>query len=468
MQDLSFLDGVNVFFDRAVELLDLPPGLGEEIKQCNSVFMVRFPILLRSGIQIFRGWRAVHSEHVLPAKGGIRYALDAHQEEVEAMAALMSYKCAVVNVPFGGAKGALQIDPRAYTDNEMELITRRFARELAKKGYLSPSTNVPAPDMGTGTREMAWMADEYRRLNPRDINAIACVTGKPVSEGGIVGREEATGRGVQLGLREFFRHTKDVESSGLRGGLGGKRVVVQGLGKVGYPAAKLLEEEDGCLITAIIERDGALHSETGLHVQDVKAYLNEHGLLEGFPDAVFTPDTAAALEMDCDVLIPAAMEGVITTENASRIQARLIAEAANGPVTCGAHGLLHERGIVVLPDIWLNAGGVTVSYFEWVKNLSHIQFGRLGRRLDEARGGLIVQALEEATGQEVPKHLASRIKWGAGELDLVRSGLDDSMRESYQQIRELFYTRGDIQDLRTAAYTLAIQRIANSHMTMGV
>lgn len=468
MGESSFLDDVNLYFDRAAATLDLPPGLAEEIKQCNSVFMVRFPIGFRDGIRIFRGWRAVHSEHVLPAKGGIRYSADANQDEVEALAALMSYKCAVVAVPFGGAKGVLQVNPKEFSTQELERITRRFTQELTKKGYLGPSLNVPAPDMGTGTREMAWMADEYRRLNPDDINAIACVTGKPVSEGGIYGREEATGRGVQLGLREFFRNEQDAASAKLSGTLEGKRVIVQGLGKVGYPCAKFLEEEDGCRIVAIIERDGALLDENGLHVESVRQYQMEHGGIQGFPNATYLREGATVLEADCDILIPAAHEGVITSENAPRIQARLIAEAANGPLTAQAHDLLHRRGVVILPDIWMNAGGVTVSYFEWVKNLSHIQFGRLGRRLDEARGGYVLEALQEATGKEVRSDLALKIRWGADELDMVRSGLDDTMRESYQKIREIYYGREAIQDLRTAAYVLALERIANTRMAMGI
>lgn len=468
MNTSSFLADVNEFVDRAVNTLDLPEGLAEKIRVCNSVYMVRFPISFRNGIRVFTGWRAVHSEHQLPVKGGIRFSEDANQDEVEALAGLMSYKCAVVDVPFGGAKGALKINPKEYTAEEMERIARRFTRELAKKGYISPSMDVPAPDVGTGSREMAWMADEYRRLHPDNINAIACVTGKPVEFGGIAGREEATGRGVQLGLREFFRHPKDVEGARLSGGLGGKRVVVQGIGKVGFPSAKFLEEEDGCKIVGIIERDGAIWNETGIHMEEVRAYWDEHGFLQGFPSATYTSDGMAMLEADCDILIPAAMEGQITVANAGRIRARLIAEGANGPVTAAAHDILRQNGTVMLPDIYLNAGGVTVSYFEWVKNLSHIQFGRLGRRMDEAQGGYVVDALESLTAQKLPAEVAARIRWGANELDLVRSGLDDTMRDAYGRMREVLYTREDVLDLRTAAYVIAIQKIANSYMAMGI
>lgn len=468
MSEIGFLDGVNRYYDLAEKTLDLPPGLGEKIKLCTSVFMVRFPIGFRDGYRVFTGWRVVHSEHYLPVKGGIRYAPQVDQEEVEALAALMSYKCAIVDVPFGGAKGALRINPKEFDASAIERITRRFARELAKKGYISPSLNVPAPDIGTGEREMAWMADEYRRMDPTDINAIACVTGKPVSQGGIAGRSEATGRGVQLGLREFFRHPDDVREAGLEGGLSGKRIIIQGLGKVGYPAAKLLQEEDDARIVAILEHNSALVNPQGIRVEAAHRWLREHGSFEGFDEGTVIPANPALLEEECDILIPAAMEGQITAENAGRIKAPLIAEAANGPVTYRAHEILQKHGKTTIPDIYLNAGGVVVSYFEWIKNLSHIRLGRLGRRADEARGGHVVAALEELTGKEVPAYLARRIRHGADELDLVRSGLDDTMRDAYQQIREVYRVHDDIPDLRTAAYRLAIERIARANMEMGV
>lgn len=468
MSELSFLEGVNRYYDLAEQSLDLPPGLGDKIKACNSVFMVRFPIGFRDGYKVFTGWRVVHSEHFLPVKGGIRYSEIVDQDEVEALAALMSYKCAIVDVPFGGAKGALKINPSDYDDTSMERITRRFARELANKGYISPSLNVPAPDMGTGEREMAWMADEYRRMEPTDINAMACVTGKPVNQGGILGRSEATGRGVQLGLREFFRHSEDVKRAGLDNGLAGKRIIIQGLGKVGYPAAKFLHEEDDARITGILEYNGALLNPDGIDVEAAKQWQLAHGTFDGFEGGTFVPDSTPLLEEDCDILIPAAMEGQITSENAPRIKANIIAEAANGPVTYGAHQILRERGVVIIPDIYLNAGGVVVSYFEWIKNLSHIRLGRLGRRADEARGDHIVTALETMSGKSVPGELADRIRHGAGELDLVRSGLDDTMRDAYQQIREVYLSRKEIPDLRTAGFAIAIEKISRANIMMGV
>lgn len=463
----TFLESVNRMVDRAASLLTLPKGLAEQIKVCNSVYQVSFPVKFGEGYRIFKGWRAVHSEHRLPAKGGIRYSPDVSQEEIEAMAALMTFKCSIVSLPFGGSKGGLCINPKEFTEQELEQITRRFVQELAKKGYIGPSVNVPAPDVGTSAREMAWIADEYKSLYPYDVNALACVTGKPVSQGGIPGREEATGRGVQYGLREFFRHPEDVQRAGLKGGLEGKRVVIQGLGKVGYPAAKFLSEEDGVKVIAVIERDGAVVSENGISVQQVYAYKKEQGKLAGFPGARFVPDGKSALEMECDILIPAAMEEQITSANAPRVKARLIAEAANGPVTYEADEILRSRGVVMLPDIYLNAGGVTVSYFEWVKNISHIGFGRLERRFDEARGMNIIQAIELATGKPIESRLRQQIIHGADELDLVRSGLDDTMRLAYQEIRERRSSHKGIGDLRTAAFVIGLEKVARAYMEMG-
>jgi len=463
-----FLDSVTRSFDRAVGGLDLPHGLPEQIRACNSVIKVQFPVELRGEYRVFSGWRAVHSEHRLPVKGGIRYSQAVSEDEVEALAALMSYKCAIVDVPFGGAKGGLVIEPSQYDEEELERITRRFTHDLARKGYISPSQNVPAPDMGTGTREMAWIADAYRALYPDDLNAIACVTGKPVTQGGIAGRVEATGRGVQFVIREFFRHSQDVAAAQLDGALEGKTAVVQGLGNVGYHAAKFLQEEDGVRIVGIIERDGAILDDRGFCVEDVAAHLRARGGVRDFPGARFVEDGASALESECDLLIPAALEGQITEKNAGRIAARLIVEAANGPVSFEGDQVLLQRGKVVLPDVLVNAGGVTVSYLEWVKNVSHIRFGRLDRRLDEARGQHIVQLVEEMVGRPVPEHLANPLRQGAGEIDLVRSGLDDTMREAYNRIRELRMARPQVPDLRTAAFMLAIEKIALSYHEMGL
>ncbi len=460
----SFLHSVNRMFDQAIERMDLPPGLADEIRVCRSVYQVRFPVEIRGEYEIFVGWRATHSEHRLPAKGGIRYAPEVNQEEIEALAALMTYKCAVVDVPFGGAKGGLRIDPRAYTRQEIEQITRRFAIELDKKGYVSPSQNVPAPDMGTGEREMAWIANTYRTLHPNDIDAEACVTGKPPQMGGIAGRVEATGRGVQYGLQSFFRHADDVKEAGLEGGLEGKRIVVQGLGNVGYHAAKFLEEEDGARVVGIIERDGALIHEWGLSIERVQAYRREHGELKGYPYGKYVANGASVLEHDCDVLIPAALEAQITEDNAAKIRARVVAEAANGPVTFEADRILRQRGRIVIPDLYLNAGGVTVSYFEWIKNLSKIRFGRMERRMVETRTQAVLDIFESMLGRQVPEPLAKGLRREADELNLVRSGLDDTMRKAYEEIRELWRARDDVPDLRTAAYIAAIEKVAHHYV----
>jgi glutamate dehydrogenase (NAD(P)+) len=465
---LSFMDNVNRMFDRALKTVDVPVDLAEVLKRCRHVLQVRFPVKIRGRHQILTGWRAVHSEHRLPTKGGIRFAAVVDQDEVEALAALMSYKCAIMDVPFGGSKGGLSIDPRLYTEEELEKITRRFCEELARRGFISPSLNVPAPDMGTGPREMAWMADEYRRLNPHDINAIACVTGKPPSQSGIHGRLEATGRGLQYGLREFFQHKEDVTRAGLTGGLEGKRIVVQGFGNVGYHAAKFLQEEDGARIIALIERDGAILNPDGFPIEAVAEHRRATGSVKGFPGARHEANGSAVLEAECDILIPAALENQITMSNAPRIKASLIAEAANGPITYAADEYLRNRNKVIIPDLYLNAGGVTVSYFEWIKNLSHIRFGRMDRRLDEIRGQHLIQVIETMTGKVVPPDLAGHVKYGADELDVIRSGLDDTMRRAYQAIRQEWHGRENVLDLRTAAYAVAIKKIVRTYQEMGL
>ncbi|OJI93132.1 glutamate dehydrogenase (NAD(P)+) [Planktotalea frisia] len=469
----SFRESVDMMFNRAVALLDLPPGLEEKIRVCNATYTVRFGVRLRGKIETFTGYRSVHSEHMEPVKGGIRFAMGVNQDEVEALAALMTYKCALVEAPFGGSKGGLRIDPRQYDEHELELITRRFAYELIKRDLIDPAQNVPAPDMGTGEREMAWIADQYARMNTTDINAKACVTGKPLNAGGIAGRVEATGRGVQYALREFFRDPQGLAKAGLSGKLDGKRVIVQGLGNVGYHAVKFLSEEDGSKITGIIEHDGGLYSDAGLDVEAVRAWITEHGGVSGYPDARYVENGAAVMEEECDILIPAALEGVINLGNAGRIKAPLIIEAANGPVTAGADDILREKGAVIIPDMYANAGGVTVSYFEWVKNLSHIRFGRMQRRQEEGRHQLVVDELERLSadknlGWQLSPNFKEKYLRGADELELVRSGLDDTMRISYQAMAEVWHGRDDVEDLRTAAYLVSISKVAASYRAKGL
>lgn len=469
----SFRESVDIMFNRAVALMDLSPGLAEKIRVCNATYTVRFGVRLRGRIETFVGYRSVHSEHMEPVKGGIRYASEVNQDEVEALAALMTYKCALVETPFGGAKGGLCIDPRKYEEHELEQITRRFAYELAKRDLINPAQNVPAPDMGTGEREMAWIADQYARMNTTDINARACVTGKPLNAGGIKGRVEATGRGVQYALREFFRHPEDVKAAKLTGKLSGKRTIVQGLGNVGYHAAKFLSEEDGCPIITVIERDGAVVNEAGLNIESLREWIAETGGVRDFPGGTYHPEGAHLLEAECDILIPAALESVIHMSNAGRIRAPLIIEAANGPITAGADEILRGKGTVIIPDMYANAGGVTVSYFEWVKNLSHIRFGRMQRRNEEAHALELIEELERLSadkglGWELSPNFKERYLRGADELQLVRSGLDDTMRTAYQAMREVWHARDDVPDLRTAAYIVAISRVAASYRAKGL
>jgi glutamate dehydrogenase (NAD(P)+) len=465
---LTFRQSVDHMVDRALSHMDLDPGIANAIKSCTSVLQVSFPVEIRGKVELFTGWRAVHSIHRLPAKGGLRYSVSVDQQEVEALAALMTYKCAIVDVPFGGSKGGLYINTNNYNRDELKKITRRFTRELASAGFLSPATNVPAPDMGTGQREMAWIADTYKHLNPEDINALACVTGKPVAHGGVNGRTEATGRGVQYAIREFFRHKEERRACGLKGDLEGKRIIIQGLGNVGYHAAKFLSEEDGAKIIGIIVRDGAIINPDGIHVEEAYFHRCAHGGLKGFAGGTFVDDGTSVLEYECDLLIPAAIESAINESNAPRIHANLVVEAANGPVTFEADRILRSRGITILPDAYVNAGGVVVSYFEWIRNLSHMRFGRIERRLDESRGRHILAALEHTSGKKVPDWISTNLSRGADELDLVRSGLDDSMRLALQEIIDIRRRIPEIEDYRTAAYIIALQKLARSYIDIGV
>lgn len=466
MTQVPFFEQVNHAFDKAAALTDYPAGLLQQIRSCNKVLHVSFPIRRDDGtIEVIQGWRAHHSKHKLPVKGGIRYAPVASEDEVMALAALMTYKCAVVDVPFGGAKGAVRIDPRKYSEAELERITRRFTYELITANFIGPALDVPAPDYGTGAREMAWIVDTYTQVAHSQLDAAGCVTGKPIELGGIRGRADATGRGVFFGLREACSVAEDMVALGLSTGVAGKRVVVQGLGNVGSATARFLMRA-GAVIVGLAEIEGAIYSPDGLDVDAVLAHRRETGSILGFPGARDIPVTREALELDCDILVPAALENQITAENAPRIRARIVAEAANGPVTAEAAEILLERGILVIPDIYLNAGGVTVSYFEWLKNLSHVRFGRMNRRFEEATNTAILSTIEALTGKEVDPATAAEITHGPGEEELVVSGLEETMVHAYHEIREI--ARARRVDLRTAAYLCAIHKIARSYETRGI
>jgi len=467
-ESMSFREGIDRMVDRASLAIGLNPETTRVIQSCNAVIQLKFPVRIGSKVEVFTGWWAIHSAHRLPAKGGLRFAPVVNQDETEGLAALMSYKCAIADIPFGGAKGGLLINPGNYTEEQLREIVRKFTMELARRDFINPATNVPAPDLGTSAREMAWIADTYKTLFPDDVNRDACVTGKPLERGGVPGRIEATGKGVQYALQEFFRHAELVADAGLSDGLASQRIVIQGLGNVGYHTAKFLSEEDGTRIIAIIERDGVVVNEDGLNVHDARQYLVETGGLKDFPGGNYSAQGEQALEMDCDILIPAALESRIHAGNARRIQANLIVEAANGPVTYQADEILRERGITILPDIYVNAGGVTVSYFEWTRNLSHLRFGRLQRRLDELRGTNYLTALETLTDKQVPEKLRREIMRGANELDLIRSGLDDTIRMAFHDILEILRNNPIITDYRTAAYAIAINKIAQSYYELGL
>lgn len=469
----AFLESIKTSFDQAIFTLEklghdigLDKGLVNQILSANSTYLVRFGVRLRGQMHTFTGYRSVHSEHFEPVKGGIRYAPGVNQNEVEALAALMSFKCALVEVPFGGSKGGLIIDPREWSEDELERITRRFTQELAKRDLISPSQNVPAPDVGTGEREMAWMADEYRKLYPAELNAWACVTGKPVSKGGIAGRTEATGRGVQFALKAFFDNKRDLEKTGLSPGLEKKRVIVQGLGNVGFHAALFLSNEDGAIITHVLERDGSIVDNSGINIQNLRNYIDDNGTVQGYPG--FVSQGINFLEEEADILIPAAMELVISETNAPKIKAPLIIEAANGPISAEADRILCDMGKIIIPDMYANAGGVTVSYFEWIKNLSRIRFGRMQRRAEEARFGALIDGITLLTGSEFPQHLAKKAIEGGTEIDIVRSGLEDTMRSTYEVISETWNSHPEVKDLRTASMMVAVKRIAQSYSSMGI
>jgi glutamate dehydrogenase (NAD(P)+) len=463
----SFFQSVERSFDKAAIFTDWDPGILEQIKVCNSVYQIRFPVKIGEKVEVIEAYRVQHSHHKTPCKGGIRFSMAVNQDEVMALAALMTYKCAIVNVPFGGGKGGIKIDPKKYTAYDLEKITRRYTAELIKKNFIGPGTDVPAPDYGTGAREMAWILDTYVAMHPGEIDAAGCVTGKPVSQGGVRGRTEATGLGVFYGLREVCNMEDTMKKLGLTTGVEGKRVCVQGLGNVGYHSAYFFQK-NGAKIVGLAEYEGAIWSNEGLDVDAVVAHRKKTGSILNFPGATNFNNSGEALEMDCDILIPAALENVINGDNAPRIKAKIIGEGANGPLTPDADEILALKGAIVVPDMYLNAGGVTVSYFEWLKNLSHVRYGRMEKRFTENQNRYILGEIESLTGKQVGDMERQFILHGADEVDLVRSGLEETMITATREIMEIWKSNPNIPDMRTAAYVCAINKVATSYAELGI
>jgi glutamate dehydrogenase (NAD(P)+) len=463
-----FFKDFSEFFDNAARFTSHPKGLLEQIKTCNSVYRFSFPLKRGNEFEVINAWRVEHSHHMQPTKGGIRFSEMVNEDEVMALAALMTFKCAIVNVPFGGAKGGVCINPKNYTVEELERITRRYTVELIRKNFIGPAIDVPAPDYGTGEREMSWIADTYATMNPGQLDALGCVTGKPLSLHGIAGRRAATGRGVAIAVRECVEVAEDMKAIGLTPGLAGKRIIVQGMGNVGFHAAQILAEFGGTIV-GICEWDGAIYNPNGLDVDDVLAHRNATGSIKGYTKATQEfANPGEGLEQACDILVPAALENQITEKNIARIQAKIIAEGANGPTTPGAEQYFVENGGIIIPDMYCNSGGVTVSYFEWLKNLSHVAFGRMGKRYEESSISSLLNTIESMTGNSLSADQRKKLIKGASELELVNSGLEDTMISAYHEIREIKNSKKEIDNLRTAAFIGAINKIAISYQNLGI
>lgn len=472
VETVHFLDCFKRYFDDAVELLpDVPGHLAQLVRKPDSILKVNFPIRLNSksdgsyDTRIVEGYRVQHSHHRLPCKGGIRFNEHVSQDEVVALAALMTLKCAVVDVPFGGAKGGVRIDPKSLSVEELERVTRRFAVELLRNDMIGPARDVPAPDMGTGPQEMAWIKDTYQMFNQNDMFATGCVTGKPVNLGGIRGRDEATGLGVFYCIRQALSVAEDMENLGLTTGMKGKSAVVQGFGNVGYWSAKFMADA-GVNVVGIAEYNSGVYNEDGIDIDALKAHQKKSGTLFGFPGADDVEDFVSMLGYECDVLVPAALENQITQTNVAEVKAKVIAEAANGPITPRAQTKLLEKGVLIIPDILANAGGVTVSYFEWLKNIARVRMGRMSKRFDEASKGSMVEQMEMLLSKPFGEEVRRKLTKGADEKDLVYSGLEDAMINAYDEVRN--FAREKNTDLRSAAFALAIRKVASDYVTLGL
>jgi glutamate dehydrogenase (NAD(P)+) len=464
----SFFQNVERSFDKASKFTKWEHGLLEQIKACNSVYQMRFPVKRDDGsIEVIEAYRVQHSQHKSPCKGGIRFSDEVNQDEVMALASLMTYKCAIVNVPFGGGKGGIKINPKKYSTYELEKITRRYTSELVKKNFIGPGIDVPAPDYGTGEREMAWIVDTYASLKPGEIDAAGCVTGKPITQGGVRGRKEATGLGVFYGIKEVCNMPEVMNKLNLPLGVQGKRVVVQGLGNVGYHTAKFFRE-GGSIVISIAEYEGAIYKADGINEEELFQHRKATGSILNFAGATNLAKNTDALELECDILIPAALENVINAENAPNVKAKIVGEAANGPCTPEADDIFAQKGIICVPDMYLNAGGVTVSYFEWLKNLSHVRYGRMEKRFNENMNMHILGQIEELTGKKVSDVEKKVIVHGADEQELVHSGLEETMITATREIMDVWHSNPAIPDMRTAAYVNAINKVATSYTELGI
>jgi len=462
----TFLENVDMMLNDAISFTKIDKEISKIIKTCRSVIQLKFPVKIKNKIEIFYGWRAVHSQHRLPVKGGLRYSTNVSQEEIEALASLMTFKCAVMDIPFGGAKGGLLIDPKKYDEESLEKITKKFARELIRRGYLSPARDVPAPDVGTSPREMGWILDAYKSLRPDDINHVACVTGKSIDHGGIKGRLEATGNGVCEALKEFFRHPNEVKKANLKPNLENQKIIIQGFGNVGLNSAKSLYT-NGAKIIGIAEKEGGIFAENGINILELENYLKDNNSVMGFPGTKQINPSNELLIYKCDILIPAALENAITLQNVDNIQAKLICEAANGPISYRADKKLQEKGTAIIPDIYANGGGVTVSYFEWIRNISHIRMGRLNKRYEEHRGETILKAINSISPKKLTPEIIDQLVHGADEGDLIASGLEDTMRVAFQEILERKLSL-NLPNYRTAAYIIALKKIEKSFLELGL